>query len=101
MTVNLYRISQNENNGWDTYDSAVVAAENEEAAKRVHPSEYSEFFDEENKRWYSLSVNGDRYYGFASGDWARTVDEVKVELIGTAVEGIQPGQRIVTSFNAG
>ena len=36
--MNLYKISQDENNDYDTYDSAIVAAETEDAAKRTHPS---------------------------------------------------------------
>ena len=31
--MNLYLLTQNENNGYDTYDSMVVSAENEEDAK--------------------------------------------------------------------
>ena len=36
--MNLYLISQNHNNDYDTYDSAVVVAESAESAKRMHPS---------------------------------------------------------------
>lgn len=35
--MNIYLISQNHNNNWDTYDSAVVVAESEDIAKRMHP----------------------------------------------------------------
>ena len=35
--MNLYLISQNRNNGYDTYDSAVVAAESEEKARMIRP----------------------------------------------------------------
>ena len=82
--MNLYRISQDVNNGYDTYDSAVVAAKNEAAAKETHP-------------------NGGRWQGTDSGawcTWAYDLDDVKVELIGTAVPGTEPGV-IVASFNAG
>ena len=33
----LYLIYQDHNGGYDTYDSAVVVAENAEIAKRMHP----------------------------------------------------------------
>jgi hypothetical protein len=35
--MNLYLISQSINNGYDTYGSAVVAAETEEMARHMHP----------------------------------------------------------------
>ena len=36
--MNLYLIYQDHNIDYDTYDSAVVVAENAEIAKRMHPS---------------------------------------------------------------
>ena len=36
--MNLYRISQTVNRDWNTYDSAVVAAETENDARNIHPS---------------------------------------------------------------
>jgi len=36
--LKLWIIEQEENGGYDTYDSAVVAAMTEEEAKRIHPS---------------------------------------------------------------
>ena len=35
--MNLYYVWQDENNDYDTYDSFVVCAENEEEAKNTHP----------------------------------------------------------------
>lgn len=35
--MNLYRISQEENQKYDTYDSAVVAADSSDIAKLIHP----------------------------------------------------------------
>jgi hypothetical protein len=36
-TVNLYLLSQSSNDGFDSYDSAVVAAPDDETARRIHP----------------------------------------------------------------
>ena len=36
MGLKLYRISQTVNTGYDTYDSAVVVAESEDAAREIH-----------------------------------------------------------------
>ena len=79
--MNLYKISQNENIGYDTYDSAIVAAESEDKAKLIHPDKHDEF-------------------GCLYGSWCSSPDLVKVIYIGIAAEGTKPGV-ILASFNAG
>ena len=37
--MKLWLISQDENTGYETFDRAVVAAENEEAARNIKPCE--------------------------------------------------------------
>lgn len=78
--MNLYFISQKENNGYDTYDSAVVCAPDEEAARLIHPG---------GGNW------GDTY-----GTWAFNPSGVKVELIGVADPSVKQGI-VLASFNAG
>lgn len=80
--MKLWRISQEENNGYDTYDSAVVAAKDEAAARLINP--------DGDEGWTS-----ERYWGA----WCKTPDKVKVELIGKATPNIVAGV-IVASFNA-
>ncbi len=81
--MNLYRISQNVNTGYDTYDSAVVVAANEDEARRMHPAEGPPTFD---------------YWD--SSTWVSHPTDVKVELIGTAAPHL--GRCVVvSSFNAG
>jgi len=82
--MNLYLISQDVNNDYDTYDSAVVAADNEEAARMFHPGLY-EGFD-----WNGVG---------GCGSWCDAKD-VKVEFIGIAKHGTIRGC-ICASFNAG
>lgn len=77
--MNLYRISQVENTGYDTYDSAVVAAEDENAARQIHPCKYGDW--------------GDMTY-----TWASSPDTVIVEYIGTATPGIRAGTIICASL---
>ncbi len=74
MRLNL--ISQDTNNDYDTYDSAVVAAKNEEMARHTQ-------------------------VGFMPNcsTWVKP-DKVKAELIGTAIKGTEQGV-ICSSFNAG
>lgn len=78
--MKLWKISQDVNNDYDTYDSAVVAAETEEIARCIPP--------------------GAMYAGgrWPADIWA-PVDKV-VEYIGEAKPGTASGV-IVASFNAG
>jgi len=80
--MKLWRISQDENNGYDVYDSAVVAAETEADARVTMPNKYEAF--------------GKPYGGWCSGP-----DKVKVELIGEAAPHIAERCIILASFNAG
>ena len=48
--MKIYEISQDENNAYDTYDSAIVCAENEEEAKKINPDDYYPW-DEETKHF--------------------------------------------------
>jgi len=80
--MKLWLLSQDHYLGMDSYDSIVVAAKNEAAAKQILPHE--------NMKW-----------GRNSGDsWAESPEQVTAELIGTAVRGTQAGV-IITSFHAG
>jgi hypothetical protein len=95
--MNLYKIFQNVNEDWDTYDSAVVAAKSEEEARLIHPDDDHKW-DTDRKEWYMVASGGGRIY-YNSGSWV-TLDSVGVELIGKAVKGTPSGV-IVASFNAG
>lgn len=87
--MNIYKISQGVNNDYDTYDSAIVCAENEEEAKKIHPrGEYD--YKEKND-----DIKEEENYG----SWAKK-EFVEVEYIGVAKEGLEKGV-IVASFNAG
>ena len=79
--MNIYLLTQDENRGYDTYDSIVVVAKTEEEARYIMPSNYEKF--------------GDNY-----GSWATHPEAVQVSLIGKAVKGTEAGV-ILASFNAG
>jgi len=91
--MKLYLISQTENNDWDTYDSAVVAAPDEDTARNLNPraegeSDSNLFVDWNNLRestWFT---------------WASKPENVKVVCIGIANTNTPLGV-ILTSFNAG
>ena len=81
--MKLWLISQTENDNWDTYDSAVVAAETEEEAKMIDPSGAADI---------------DWKYKYSS--WASSPDNVACVNIGEAIEGTLKGV-VCASFNAG
>jgi len=84
--MKIYLITQNEQNGYDTYDSAVVCAENEEEARGIHPGPWVE--------------NGEPWPQYYYRTWASNPDVVVVKYLGEAIEGMEKGV-VVASFNAG
>lgn len=101
--MRLYLISQNINNDYDTYDSAVVAAETPAKAQRIHP-DYEVYFDLDKWSWFRLWSDGSKHY-YDDGEcrtWvkAEEINKIEVKYIGEAAEGTKPGV-ICRSFNAG
>ena len=101
--MKLYLISQDENDGWDTYDSAVVVAENEVDARSIHPSEYVTHI--KNGEWmgtYSMNYhrNPGGEYTISAGDWLpiSRVGSVNVKYLGET--NLNRGV-VLASFNAG
>lgn len=80
----LYKISQTEREGYDTYDSAVVVAESEDAARAIHPAGYH-----------------DAKQAWKTDSWASVPAVVNAVCIGIALEGFKSGDIICASFNAG
>jgi hypothetical protein len=87
--MNLYKISQKINNGYDTFSDAIVAAKTEQEARYMHPR--GEAANYHGKPWYE---DEDPY-----DDWASPKD-VTVERIGLARPGTEKGV-ILASFHAG
>jgi hypothetical protein len=81
--MNLYKISQTSNSNYDAYDAAIVCAETEAAARAIIPSDAPE---DAPTAW-----PGNRYR------WCQTIDQVTVELIGTATPGTPEGV-VLASF---
>lgn len=78
--LNLYLLTQNDQSGYDTYDSCIVAAVSAAEAQRIRPDGYA---------WVQCR----------DSSWARSPESVSVELIGKA-EATKPGL-ILASYNAG
>ena len=86
--MNIYLISQDQNNGYDTYDSAVVTAPSEEVARNINPSSGNAM---ELKDW-----------GDHCGVWCDDPKHVIVELIGsTPDDEVERVGLVLSSFNAG
>ncbi len=81
--MKLYLIAQEQNNDDDTYDSAVVAAPDEETAKRMNPAN-GKPMDEWNKLYSS---------------WCNGPEHVTVRYLGEAVGDVEQGV-VCASFNA-
>jgi hypothetical protein len=88
MKNNIYLVYQEESKGYDTYDSMVVVAPDEETAKRIDPSTMWGTFMTEH-RW------NNNY-----GSWASSPDNVYVKYLGKADESQEVGL-VLSSFNAG
>ena len=99
--MNLYKISQDVNDDWDTFDSAVVVAESSEEAKKIIP-----YFTNQNIDTLSNFQFLDLIYGDhnSTDKWAKPED-VKVEFIGLAdkayLDSLGERTTVVASFNAG
>jgi hypothetical protein len=79
--MKLYLLSQTKNNDYDTYDSCIVCALDEESARLIRP---------DSRNWE------DNY----SYSWVIDPEHVKVKYIGEADSTIDVGI-ILSSFNAG
>lgn len=83
--MKLYLISQDENNDYDTYDSAVVCAPDEDAARLMDPG----------------GKNGAQAdFGLGLSAWCSSADKVTVQVIGDAAPDLPLGV-VCASFNAG
>lgn len=83
--MKIYKITQKVNNDYDTFDSAVVIAEDEVKAAFIHPNGYDEV----------LNTNKELRYD----SWCNYKD-VEVEYIGEAKSDAVVGV-VVSSYNAG
>lgn len=78
--MKLWMLKQTDNTGYDTFDSAIVAAEDSDSARKIHPSEHG---------WDTWT-----------NSWAISWEKVTATYIGEAAVGIEAGV-ILGSFNAG
>lgn len=84
--MNIYLLKQDSVRGWDTYDSAVVWAETEEEAKRIHPNSWETLSEKEEVSYYS---------------WPSKPEAITAVFLGLADDPKAKPGVICASFNAG
>lgn len=95
--MKLWLVSRTDRVGYDEYDSMVVAAETEEEARKIHPSDHLSnmgVFYDNGWKW----VIGGVLREYSGDSWANP-DQLTVEYLGTTdreIKGV-----IISSFNAG
>lgn len=90
--LNLYLLAQNSHKGYDTYDSAVVAAPDEDVARMTHPDGF--------RVWHSSGWRlPDCPHPGDTGNWPNP-SEVHVAFLGPADKSVEAGV-ICASYNAG
>lgn len=87
--LRLWLISQDTVTGCDIYDSAVVAAENEEDARATHPGGK-----------FSIPMSAEDASKYSNDTWVNEPALVTTKLIGVAEHDVERGV-ICASFNAG
>jgi hypothetical protein len=93
--MNLYLVSQDINNDYDTYDAFIAASESEFDASRVSPDDYYIWSDEHNSWMFTYSSS--ELKPCKNESWVLP-SQVKVRLIGTTD---LPAGVVLSSFNAG
>lgn len=82
--MNIYKISQSTNNGYDTFDSAIVIAKDESEARFIYPGSF-------DMKWPKEHI---------FNEWCELPEQVIVEYIGKA----KPKSKkcvILASYNSG
>jgi hypothetical protein len=96
--MKIYKVTQEANDDYDTYDSFICAAESEEEARAMHPSGRVRYD-------YNLGYWVDRYGERSDSrsylyDWTPDLGDIDVEYLGEGYPGIKKGI-ILASYNAG
>lgn len=79
---NIYKVSQDINNGYDTYDSMIVIAKDVDEARKIHPDNYWDVEDWMDIYWVPY----------------KDINKLEVELIGVTSKEVGV---VLASFNAG
>jgi hypothetical protein len=99
--MNLYLISQDADDNYDTYDSAVVAAKSEDDARTINPCSFvTHVTDGQWMGTYSGGLSKGKAYKQDSHSWVSysNISVISVKHLGTTK--LERGV-VLSSFNAG
>jgi hypothetical protein len=98
--MKLFKVSQDINDNWDTYDSIIVCADNKQEARDMHPYYNHEGGYYKDGRW-DKKTDPD-CLNLDNGVWVHweNRDKLVVEYIGESTPGIPKGV-VLASYNAG
>lgn len=101
--MKLWLLEQTINKNWDTFDSAVVVAETEDEARKIHPMNHKDYNNLasivwKNNSWYYINELG--YNAYWNMCWVDP-HEVIVTYIGEASDKFKSGDIVCSSFIAG
>ena len=94
--IYLYLIERPDNEDiWDQYTGAIVAAINEHSARLIHPKGDGNPWDALQSKWLP-----NPQHAWANDSWPVKPEEVKVTLIGIAVKGIEANSVVFSNFQS-
>jgi len=96
--MNIYKLSQNDNNDYDTYDSMVVIAKDEEHARKMNP--HSDNLSTNEHPIFDFSEKNESLKHWPIWCWSKGPDTVQVKLIGKTI-GRSESRIVLVSYNAG
>lgn len=114
--MRLFKLTQTDNTGYDTYSSAIVVAEDAAAAVLIHPAGARDihgpiswdpaFVDmlsdgDEVGCWVEDHGHGYRDRLDPCGSWAESPASVTAVEVGVAAEGLAAGTVLCASYHAG
>lgn len=106
--MNIYKLTQDVQHGYDTFDSCIVCAENENEARIINPDssiyyKNNSWMTKYSEHHYHENLRGKEYETekvCPCWVFSKDVDKIKIEFIGKADDSIKKGC-ILSSFNAG
>lgn len=98
--MKLYKLSQTVNNGYATYSSAVVCADSEDEARKMHPN--NEWYWNDGKWFFKNDNSGHEIDEVYYTSWvdADNLDAIEVEYLGEADSSVKPGV-VIASYLPG
>lgn len=99
----LFHISQTKVDWYDTYDSAVVVAVNEDEAKRTHPhpGRRGRLWHGDRGSWQQRSGDAGEWEDVSDDTWSTPEHVTAVKLGPLGNTAFKAGDVVCASFNAG